>query len=974
MAEKSPPLHTSVWTAVDYTSKRKTSLAAVLFLSAAIAVLALHFSTALTTTAYYQSNIAPSNAEEILEKCRSITTPSGKPVDFKKREKSDRYEPGTNATWIRNARILTGENNGSVVINGDLFLHDGIVKAIGKVPWHLPDNTPNVTVMDVEGAWITPGLIDIHSHIGILPAPVTNGAIDYDSKKGPILPWLRTVDAFDPHDDALQLAIAGGVTTVQVLPGSSSPIGGEAFMMKLRKTADRSVSSMLLEPPESLKGLPSDDFSEPAKWRYMIQTCGEDVRRYGNRMDTMWTLRSAFNQASKVNAQQDAYCAKAESGLWSSIDDRFPENKDLELLMDVLRGKVKISSQCSETVDLDAIVRLSNEFKFPIASFHHAAEAYLVPEVLKRTWGGTPAVALFATRHRYKREAFRGSEFAPRILADEGIPVIMESDHPAINSRYLMNEAQLAHYYGLSHQRAIAAVTSVPATAVGLWHRIGALFEGADADVVMWDSHPLQLGATPTKVWIDGVLQIPVPSRNGENNDVEVGKGKEGDEWQKVPRVPNWDKEREETIKWEGLPPLKGKSSDNVVFQNVARVLQRGSGGITERTFPATTDADGQKALGTVVVQNGQITCIAPNCAKVAGNGGEIVDLRGGVIAPGIMTFGSPLGLEEIESEPTTGDGEPDDAFKTNIPKILDDVGGVLRAMDALMFGTRNALLAYRSGVTFATSSLVKHGYAGDRGPHVISGLSTAFRTGSGHAMERGAVVQDVAGLHVVLGRPDPLLHNSRISVSTQIAALRRLLYGWEGEDKETGDWFRKAAEGIVPLIAEVHSADVMTTLIILKAEVEEKIGSRMRMVFSGATEAHLLAREIRDADVGVILQPVRPYPAVWDRRRILPGPPLSNDTALVTLLEHGVTVGLGVRDAHDARNTKFTVEWAMLESNGRIEETDAVSLVTTNLEQLLGIRGIDEDLVAYEGGGMFEGASKVVGVICPGRMQVDLF
>ncbi|KAF8622060.1 hypothetical protein AX15_007211 [Amanita polypyramis BW_CC] len=974
MAEKSPPTHVNVWPTVNYAAKKTSLLVVVLFFSSVIAILALHFSTGFTIPAYYQTPAVSSDTQEILGRCRSLRVSPGPPTGFEKREASDRYEHGTNATWIRNCRIITGEKNGSVIIHGDLFLDKGIVKAVGKVPWHLPDNTPNVTIIEADGAWITPGLVDIHSHIGVLPSPTLNGAIDFDSKNGPILPWLRTIDGFHTHDDAFELAISGGVTTVQVLPGSSNAIGGEAFMMKLRKTVDRSASSMLLEPPHSLKGIPSDDLSETVRWRYMKLACGENLKHYGNRMDAMWALRSAFNQARMVKKQQDAYCAKAEAGLWGSITTRFPESQEWDLLVDVLRGRVKISVHCYEAVDLDAMVRLSNEFEFPIGSFHHAAEAYLVPNVLKRTWEGTPAVALFATRHRYKREAFRGSEFAPRILADEGIPVVMKSDHPFLNSRYLMYEAQQAHYFGLSHQRAIASVTSVPATAVGLWHRIGALFEGADADVVMWDSHPLQLGATPKKVWIDGVLQIPVPSKTGESNEVEVGKGKEGEDWQRVPRVPNWDKEREETIKWEGLPPLQGRRENTVIFQNVAKVLRRGSDGMIKEAFSATADAYGQQTLGTVIVEDGQITCMSQNCANVAANEREMVDLRGGSISPGIMTFGSPLGLEEIESEPSTGDGEPYDAFRTNIPTILDDVGGVLRAMDALVFGTRNALLAYRSGVTYATSSLIKRSYIGNRGPHIISGLSTTFRTKSAHAMERGAIIQDVAALHVVVGRPNPLLQSSRISVSTQMAALRRLLYGWEGQDKETGDWFRKAAEGIVPLVLEVHNADIMAALIILKAEVEEKIGSRMRMVFSGATEAHLLAREIRDADVGVILQPARAYPAVWDQRRILPGPPLTNDTALVILLQHGVTVGLGVQDAYDARNTKFTVEWAMLESNGRVSEPDAVSLVTSNLERLLGIRGVDEDLVAYEGGSMFDQASKAVGVISRDQMGVDLF
>ncbi|PFH51276.1 hypothetical protein AMATHDRAFT_142867 [Amanita thiersii Skay4041] len=956
-----------------FLARRVPPLVVILCISATVAVLALQFSASFNnlTLAYSSQTTVPINAQEILGRCHHLKGQLDPSSEFKKREISDRFEPGTNATWIRNCRIMTGEKNGSVVVHGDLFLDKGIVKAIGKIPWHLPDNAPNLTIIDADGAWVTPGLVDLSSHIGILSSPVTRGALDYKSKKGPISPWLRSMDGFNTHDDAFQLAIAGGVTTVQVLPGSSNAIGGQAFMMKLRKPSNRSVTSMVIEPPfEPRKAL----YDSPLRWRHMKLACGDSVKGYGNRMDTMWTLRLAYNEARKIMKEQDLYCERAEAGLWNQIQSFFPENLQWEVLVDVLRGKVKVSADCNEAVDLDDIVRLSNEFEFPIASLHSAAEAWLVPGVVNRTWGGTPAVALFASRHRYKRSTFRGSEHAPRVLTDEGIPVIMKSDHPVINSRYLMYEAQQAHHYGLPAHRAIASVTSVPATAAGLWHRIGALFEGADADVVMWDSHPLQIGATPVKVWIDGVLQIPVPSRTGEDTSVEVGKGKDGDSWQRAPEVPNWDKERSEAIVWEGLPPLHSKKqTGTVIFNNVARVWKKGSYGGIEEVFSAKSNGHGFVDLGTVVVENGRLSCIGENCTSTV-QVGEIIDLHGGAIIPGIMSFGSPLGLEEIENEPSTGDGEPYDAFRHNVPLILDDVGGVLRAVDALAFGTRNALLAYRSGVTFATSSLEKPIYASGNGPHIISGLSATFRTGSAHAMERGAIVQDVAALHIVLGRENPLVLNSGTSVSTQIAALRRLLYGWEGTDKETGEWFKKAAEGVVPLVIEVHSADIMASLLILKADVEEKIGSRMRMVFSGASEAHLLAQEIRDGDVGVILKPIRPYPLVWDQRRILPGPPLSNDTGLITLLQKGVTVGLGIQEAWDARNTRFSVKWAALESNDRISESEVYALVSTNLESLLGVRGIDEDLVACDGGSIFDLSSKIVGVISQERSLVDLF
>ena len=262
-----------------------------------------------------------------------------------------------------------------------------------------------------------------------------------------------------------------------------------------------------------------------------------------------------------------------------------------------------------------------------------------------------------------------------------------------INSRYLIYEAQQAYYFGLPPHLALASVTSTPAMAAGLSHRIGILAVGADADVVLWDSHPLRLGATPVKVWIDGVLQIPLPSKtDGKESHIEVGKGKEGDEWKQLQETPNWDKERKVALRWDGLPPLEGrKFSTKVVFINVQEVWKRSWNGDIERAFSAEPSGGQHVQLGTVIVEEGRMTCIGMHCS---GNGGDAteIDLHGGTISPGLMSYGSPLGLEEIISEPSTSDGESYDAFRANVPKILDDVGGVLRAMDALMFSTHNAL------------------------------------------------------------------------------------------------------------------------------------------------------------------------------------------------------------------------------------------------------------------------------------------
>jgi hypothetical protein len=234
-------------------------------------------------------------------------------------------------------------------------------------------------------------------------------------------------------------------------------------------------------------------------------------------------------------------------------------------------------------------------------------------------------------------------------------------------------------------------VTSAPAIAAGLGHRIGILVEGADADVVLWDSHPLHIGATPQHVWIDGQMQIPVSPKTGEKGGyIVVGKGKEAQEWREVPPVPNWDKERKRAIEWEGLPPLEGiEDSSKVVFTNVREVWSRGADGLVK-----SLDA-GEGGLGVVLVEHGKITCAgtAATCVPAADTRSYgFVNLRGGSISPGLMTFGSPLGLEEIAGEQSTGDGVLYNPLAENIPNILGDVGGVVMAVDALQFGTRDAL------------------------------------------------------------------------------------------------------------------------------------------------------------------------------------------------------------------------------------------------------------------------------------------
>ncbi|KAI0305776.1 carbohydrate esterase family 9 protein [Multifurca ochricompacta] len=896
----------------------------------------------------------PINAERTLARCRALDLLPGPSTEFYKRSESDRYVLGTRATLILNARIWTGGYNGTEVLQGHIYFDKGIIKGVGGLDVNIIKrlhSQDNLNIVNVEGAWVTPGIVDAHSHLGVLSAPALSGANDGNSHNGPVLPWLRSLDGLNTRDESYSLSIAGGVTTALILPGSANAIGGQAFTIKLRKTAERSPTAMLIEPPHELNG--TFPVSGTVPWRQIKHACGENPSRVysGTRMDTFWAFRQAYDRARQIKEKQDVYCKKALSAQWRDLGE-FPEDLKWEALVDVLRGRVRVQTHCYEAVDLDDLIRLSNEFKFSIAAVHHAHEAYLVPDVLKRAYGSPPAAAIFATHARYKREAYRGSEFAPRILAENGIQVVLKSDHPVSNSRYLLFDAQQAHYYGLPENLALGAVTTQPAQVVGLGHRIGHIKEGWDADLVVWDSHPLALGATPSQVYIDGISQLELPYVVDKPNSL-----------QNVPKVPNFDREATAAIEYEGLPPLLPDESyvGDVLFKNVKNFFVPGD---RIRDVFATQNIDS----GVVMVRNGSIACSGSetscSIAELADGRGRhvrIIDLKGGSISPSLVSYGSALGVSEIQGEVSTGDGAVPDPLSVSTTPTVEQL--LVRAVDGLQFAGRDALLAYRAGVTRAIVAPSHTGFVG--------GLGVEFSLGARHKLENGAVNQEVTGLHVSI-----LQRSRKPSVSTQIAVLRQWLFTAHAQHNGVSAHLLDAVRGHIPLVVETHSADVIATLVELKREFEANTGLPLRMTITGATEAHLLASELAEAGVGVILTRPRPFPGTWEQRRILPGPPLSSESAVLKLLAHNVTVGVGIEEPSSAAATRFDLGWIALEAGGRISRSQAIALASTNLKKLLsGNRDNNTlDLVATQGGDLLSLESKVVAVILPARGVVDFF
>ncbi|GAA5935728.1 hypothetical protein JCM1841_003651 [Sporobolomyces salmonicolor] len=922
--------------------------------------------------------------EETIDRCSTLHDKPGVPASFWNRTQSDRFVAGTPPVLIRNATVWTGLHDGKQVLyNYDVLLGRGLILGIGEGL-----NAQGLKVVDAKGAWLTPGIVDMHSHIGVDSLPELSGSDDTNSVAAPILPHLRSLDGINTHDLAYRRTVAGGVTTSLVLPGSANSIGGQAFPIKLRPTKERTPDSLVIEMPWNVK-LPSGERrkkGDPPRWRHMKMACGENIRRvhHQTRLDLSWNFRSAFDSARTLKRKQEAFCSRALAAhARGEVEEgEFPDDLKLEALVDVLRGKVLVNTHCYESTDLDAMVRHTHEFEFPIAAFHHAHEAYLVPDLLKQAYGShTPAVALFATNARYKREAWRGSEYAPKVLSENNIT----SDHPVTDSRYLLFEAQQAHHFGLPAHVALSAVTTSPARIAGLAHRVGSLQLNHDADVVLWSSHPLSLGATPQQVWIDGVPQLekPHPLPSPAEDEIERRNGPAS---ASLPESYDPLREQDDGFDFDGEAGEGKEWVKQVKFVNVKEALLPSKA--KERGLVSLAEQEGIEGLFEVIVKEGRVTCLQKTCKSEmsASRRIRVVDLKGGSLLPPFVGFGPALGLTEMISEKTTTDAPVyDPLFSGELSRTQQKWGPnvAVRAVDGISFGGKHLQVAEQSGVGKAVTAPLGNG--------LFRGVSVAFRTGAKNVLEPGAILSEDVALHVTIGHYKA---SQTPSISTEIAELRGLLLDGLVSDPTASpasvrptwpaqNYFARVAKGDLPLVINAWKADVLASLVKLKREIENKGGrpGKLRWIIHGGQEAHLIADELAAAHIGVILSPPRSFPESWDERRALPGPPLTEHAATTILHEAGVKLALGIPEEWMTRTLLFEAAWAQRLSRGHVSRAEAISWISTNLDDLLGSleehassEGEDDkvEFVAFERD-PFEFGSRMVAMSKQGGVELRL-
>jgi len=385
---------------------------------------------------------------------------------------------------IRNATIMTA--TGQEIQGGSILFRDGRIVAVGTTVQAPSD----ATVVDGTGKWVTPGVIDTHSHIGVYAAPGTFAESDGNEATSPVTAEVWAEHSFWPQDPQIPLAIAGGVTTIQALPGSANLIGGRSAVLKLIPA--RSVQDMKF--PGARYGLK--------------MACGENPKRvYGQRggpstrMGNMAGYRAAFIQA-------EAYRRKWDK--WNKDHQGDPPDRSLrnESLAEVLRGNIYVQNHCYRADEMMQMLDLAHEFGFKIRSFHHAVEAYKIADVLARE--GT-AVSIWSDWWGFKEEAMDGIYENAALVQQAGGRVVIHSDDPGGIQR-LNQEAAKAMYHGrragipISRDQAVRWFTANPAWVLGVDSIVGTLEAGKMADVVLWSADPLSVYAQAVQVYNDGWL------------------------------------------------------------------------------------------------------------------------------------------------------------------------------------------------------------------------------------------------------------------------------------------------------------------------------------------------------------------------------------------------------------------------------------------------------------------------------------
>ncbi len=376
---------------------------------------------------------------------------------------------------IKKGKILT--MNDRVYEQGDILIKGKKILRIGEnieVPH-------DAEVIDATGMWVMPGIVDAHCHIGMWEDGIGFEGSDGNEATDPVTPELRAIDGINPEDNCFREARENGITTVVTGPGSANVIGGQFAALK---TYGRRVDDMVIKEPLALKV----SFGENPKWVYDGQKKAPSTR-----MATAAILRENL-----IKAQN--YKRKLEQG--EKDPDKMPDRDlKMEIMVKVLKREIPLKAHAHRADDILTALRIASEFNLDI-TLDHCTEGHRISDFLLEEEAKVIVGPLFSERSKVelKNMTFK----APGILSKAGVKVAMMTDHPVIPIQYLPVCAAIAVKEGMDEMDALRSITINAAEITGIDDRVGSLEQGKDADIVIFDGHPLDFRTRAVWVFIDG--------------------------------------------------------------------------------------------------------------------------------------------------------------------------------------------------------------------------------------------------------------------------------------------------------------------------------------------------------------------------------------------------------------------------------------------------------------------------------------
>jgi imidazolonepropionase-like amidohydrolase len=807
--------------------------------------------------------------------------------------------PPSRVTVIRNATILTAA--GPAIERGAVLLRDGKVAAVGATV----DAPADAVAIDAAGKWVTPGIIDTHSHLGVYAAPGIESLQDGNEMTSPNTAEVSSEHAIWPQDPQFELALAGGVTTMHILPGSGNLFGGRSVTVK------------------NVRARTVDDMKFPGAPYGLKIACGENpMRVYGGRntapstrMGNVAGYRKAWQAATEYRERWRAWKAGG-----SDPAKRPDRNLQLETLMGVLDGEIRIQNHCYRADEMATMIDISKEFGFKIASFHHAVEAYKVRDLLV---AHDICASMWADWWGFKLEAYDGITQNIALVHEAGGCAIVHSDS-ADGIQRLNQEAAKAIRAGrdagiaIDRADAVKWLTINPAKALGIEKVTGSLEPGKNADVVIWSADPFSAYAHAERVFIDGVQVFDrADASKAPRSDFQLGiLPAPTPTPMPAARVPV----RRAATPAAAPVPAAPQSGELVAITN-ARILPV-SGPAIER--------------GTIVIRGARIVAVGAGVAVPAG--ARVVDAAGKTVTPGLIDSGIQTGTVEIPvSAEGTADESTTDARVSAAFNVVDAFNGnsTLIPVTRVEGITRALITPAGTGNVFAGQGAVMD-FGGAQVPASITRAPAAMVALLG---EQGAGVAGGSRATAIL-RMREMLQDAQDYAVNRVAfnAAQRREYSRSRLDLEA---LQPVLKGQVPLAIQANRASDLLAAVRLGDEF------KIRVVLLGAAEGWMVADQLAKAKVAVVVKPLTTIPS-FDSL----GATLEN---AARLSRAGVTVALASFDTQNARNLRQETGNAIANGMDRDAALEAVTLTPARVwgvaDRVGSIEaGKDADLVVWSG------------------------